>query len=629
MKKFKRFLALSMTFASILTMTANGSLAADFGNIGYNVAVLPKYEDVGKYSFGLAAAKLDGKWGYIDTQGKVIVDFKYDYASAFNEGKAVVGTKETAVTDMGTESYFLMGFVDAKGNYTKFMADVYTDSSLTKKTYSQFKAGEWNIFQNTGENEQLNRTKEIVFNNGYALMSAYEGFQPVLFSKDGRELKPNLPNGFYIENGFYEGLAKIYKPMAEGEKTIFVDESGKTMLDLPRYTAYDKDGYVYKDVLEFKGDVAGAFVKNGQSQQFDFALINKGGKILFSGPYDRVMTKEDDKNSVINDRLIVLRSRETGFWGAVDRTGKTVAPFSFDKMRAYSEGLSAVFKNGKWGYADYMGNLVIEYQFDSVSDFHEGYAVAVKSSEAYCIDRNGKKISGSEKISYKTYTSNRLTENKIMMADAMTAIEENGKYGFGKIDYKAPLPKQGDLPNWALDEVSKAIENGLVPQYMQNQYNVSINRLDFSNLIIKAIEKATSKSIEEVLKEKTGKTLWEAQNSYPFKDTSDPNIIAASALGIIKGVGGNMFNPYGDIQREDAASLLTRASRLIFGDIKIENVTFNDDSAISSYAKQSVNYVAKLKIMTGTGENNFSPKAAYTREQAYLTICRLYETVKK
>ena len=47
--------------------------------------------DNGKqYSEGLAAVALNGKWGYINAKGEVIIDFQFGYASSFKKGMAKV-----------------------------------------------------------------------------------------------------------------------------------------------------------------------------------------------------------------------------------------------------------------------------------------------------------------------------------------------------------------------------------------------------------------------------------------------------------------------------------------------------------------------------------------------------------
>jgi hypothetical protein len=54
------------------------------------VVVPAKYDDAHDFSEGLAAVKLDGKWGFIDKTGKKIIPLKYDDAEHFSEGLAPV-----------------------------------------------------------------------------------------------------------------------------------------------------------------------------------------------------------------------------------------------------------------------------------------------------------------------------------------------------------------------------------------------------------------------------------------------------------------------------------------------------------------------------------------------------------
>ncbi|MBL7923926.1 MAG: WG repeat-containing protein, partial [Bacteroidia bacterium] len=49
-----------------------------------------KFEMAGSFKHNLANVKTGGKWGYIDPNGKMVIDAKYDYAGMFVEGKAQV-----------------------------------------------------------------------------------------------------------------------------------------------------------------------------------------------------------------------------------------------------------------------------------------------------------------------------------------------------------------------------------------------------------------------------------------------------------------------------------------------------------------------------------------------------------
>ena len=57
---------------------------------GYAEVVSPKYDIVSRFSEGMAAVQLNGKWGFIDKTGKEVVPFKYDDAFDFHEGMAKI-----------------------------------------------------------------------------------------------------------------------------------------------------------------------------------------------------------------------------------------------------------------------------------------------------------------------------------------------------------------------------------------------------------------------------------------------------------------------------------------------------------------------------------------------------------
>ena len=49
-----------------------------------------QYSWVGGMSEALISAEQNGKWGYIDGEGRVVLPFQYKWASGFAEGRAVV-----------------------------------------------------------------------------------------------------------------------------------------------------------------------------------------------------------------------------------------------------------------------------------------------------------------------------------------------------------------------------------------------------------------------------------------------------------------------------------------------------------------------------------------------------------
>ncbi len=61
------------------------------------------------------------------------------------------------------------------------------------------------------------------------------------------------------------------------------------------------------------------------------------------------------------------------------------------------------------------------------------------------------------------------------------------------------------------------------------------------------------------------------------------------------------------------------------------SITFTDAGDFASWAKEGIAFVSSISdatnsrvVMGGTGGGKFSPKSSYTREQAYITVNRLF-----
>lgn len=185
------------------------------------------------------------------------------------------------------------------------------------------------------------------------------------------------------------------------------------------------------------------------------------------------------------------------------------------------------------------------------------------------------------------------------------------------------------VSNWAKAEVEEAITVGFVPNDLQNNYTQPITREEFCTLVISMLNKVDG-NITKV--EKGGVN---------YIDTSNESVISASALGIVAGVGGGRFNPEGNITRQEASRMLYMSTTLekrftelrpSFSEKVIEmNAApiiphiFRDGYKIQSWAQESINYCFMYGIMQGTDNNLFDVNGTYSREQAIVTIMRLYE----
>ncbi|WP_262867657.1 WG repeat-containing protein [Campylobacter novaezeelandiae] len=67
--------------------------AYGFINKNGKIVLKPKFDKIDGFSEGLTRIKLNGKWGIIDKNGKFIIEPKFDDISYFEEGLAKVKLK--------------------------------------------------------------------------------------------------------------------------------------------------------------------------------------------------------------------------------------------------------------------------------------------------------------------------------------------------------------------------------------------------------------------------------------------------------------------------------------------------------------------------------------------------------
>lgn len=194
--------------------------------------------------------------------------------------------------------------------------------------------------------------------------------------------------------------------------------------------------------------------------------------------------------------------------------------------------------------------------------------------------------------------------------------------------------------DWAKEELAKADELGLIPDSLQGQdLTQDITRAEFAAVSVKAYEALAAT-----------KALPATEN--PFADCIDVEVLKAYNVGITGGVSATEFSPNTVLNREQAATMLTRVFKRVTkpgwtlatdSQFKLDYVKptlFADDKDISDWAKDSVYFMAANGIIAGVGDNKFAPKnvtteeqatgyANATREQALIIAVRMVENLKK
>jgi len=166
--------------------------------------------------------------------------------------------------------------------------------------------------------------------------------------------------------------------------------------------------------------------------------------------------------------------------------------------------------------------------------------------------------------------------------------------------------------SWAATQVAAAISAGFVPESLQLEYTTPTTRAEFCALAVTFFELVAGSEITE---------------RRTFIDTDDVNVEKMAGLGVVNGVGDNMFSPDGTLTREQAATILAQLAKAIGKPLGQNVPTFIDNERISSWAFDAVGQVQATDIMGGVGDNRFSPDADYTREQSIVTIMRLLDYI--
>ena len=175
-----------------------------------------------------------------------------------------------------------------------------------------------------------------------------------------------------------------------------------------------------------------------------------------------------------------------------------------------------------------------------------------------------------------------------------------------------PWPADDVPSEWAEWYVREAHNRSLVPENLLSRFWEPITRAEFTHLAVYLYETVTDTEI-------TGRVT--------FIDTDDVNAQKMAYLGVVRGMGGGRFDPYGLLDREQAATMLSRLMEVLDLPELTHEATFADNDYISPWAIEHVGIMQYTGIMGGVGNNRFDPHGRYTIEQSITTMLRVYDEV--
>jgi hypothetical protein len=532
---------------------------------------------------------------------------EYDYIYNFSEGLAAVSI------NLNPDFYWTNNFVfiDKAGNEVISKINHNTGNSSPSSPprppiYGSVGSGGWisSVLSN--------------FDNGVAFVAtgdsgardAFYGF----IDKEGNAV--STFNNYWMACYAGEGMAWVYQ-RAEDDNWLYgyIDSTGTVVVPI-----------IYDDAGGFNEGLA-PVSKDGK-----YGYVDKAGNEILPFIYDRA--------SSFNESLaaVGIGNWTDGFkWGYIDKSGKEIMPLIYDDAKKFSEGLAPVKKDGKWGYIDKSGKEVIPFEYDSAEYFADGAAVVGKDGKYGHIDKTGKIIvplkygyaydfnnglagvrNGDWETGYKYGYVDKtgrevfpvVYEQATDFREGIISVKKDGTWSI----YEIILPDVPANPittasDWAVSEITSAIEKGLVPENLQGNYQNKVTRGEVAQMFINLIEQASGKAIDDFMKEK-GVSI----NADTFVDTKDKAVLAANALGIIFGVGDGKFDPDGYLRRAQIAAIINRVARVL--GIDTDGYTHKFTDVIGHWSDAELGWPVHAGIIKGVSDVSFAPDSELTTEQA-------------
>ncbi|SHH96750.1 WG containing repeat-containing protein [Chryseolinea serpens] len=329
------------------------------GKIGFintygEIVIDPVFRNANNFSEGLCAARVNGAFGFIDIHGNFVIPPQYDYAARFVEGRAVCFQDEKRV------------YIDRNGkepfaNPFKFISHL-ENGRASVCTYSN----KWGF---------INAKGELLIDTVYELVGGMIDHRAVVSLADEAGLidengKFVVPFGKYKTiRGPMEGYYRVEIPDPNPEdpkqhgKMGFIDREGTLVMardsqERGRIMGDISNGLVRVE-LYHKSDV------RGEPEARYGGYINLKGELIFDDPDFVTAFDFADNRGVVEKR--------NGLYSLIDTKGQFIAEDKFTEILSplwrdspFRNGRAFVATDEGWGLIDTSANFIIKPRFKKI-----------------------------------------------------------------------------------------------------------------------------------------------------------------------------------------------------------------------------------------------------------------------
>ena len=355
------------------------------------IMIEAQYEVAEPFAEGLSLVMKDGALGFLNKAGDLIIPFNYEDGEPYENGLAIVSKDDKYGMIDRTENAVIPLKYELVGRFSHDLALVANETSygfVDKKAKLVIPM-------------ELDYAND--FENGFALIELDD--KKGMINTSGRQVIETKYE--YLENFNEYGLARAKNDSAYG----LIDMSGAEVLPFE----YDRIG-------EFGDNLA--LVAKGDK----YGYVNSEGEIVIPLEYD------------FNTEAMVWGVFESGYakfkegdkYGILNTKGEDVYPAIFEDVGKYTEnGFIAVKKKGKWGYADQKVKLQLPYKYSLARSFEKGIAKVRLEDGWQLINQSGENLLDSSAM-------------EIRQLDSLYIVNWNGKFALLDEKLDSLLPAEYD-----------------------------------------------------------------------------------------------------------------------------------------------------------------------------------------
>jgi hypothetical protein len=312
---------------------------------------------------------VNGKGGYIDETGRVVIQPEYLETHRFSEGLAVVRKG-----DDPRLSDSRLGYINRQGEFHGISGAELLGGYCGGLARARFPSAVF--FPST-------RWCFIDHGGSVVIRSAYENVGDFSEGLAWVEIKRSFL--FWVISDTYGYIDRTGALVIPAK----FDGAGNFSEGLANVTLQGKKGYI-----NLKGElvIAPEFEAVG-SFSMGLAAVRTGGKWGYIDTLGRVVIPPGYEDA----RMFsggVAPVKVSGNWGFISRSGETAVTPAFSDISGFREGLSAAKVGGKWGYIDTTGQFRIAPRFDYAQAFAKGTALVELDQNRGYIDMTGRFIWG-------------------------------------------------------------------------------------------------------------------------------------------------------------------------------------------------------------------------------------------